>query len=151
MIVWQASRKLVDPEMADDITKLLGESDYSWVVYRAWASPQVQQELYNRYLGGGPLAAKPGHSAHECVDSDGAPASLAVDVARIDSKGNLYWDYAKHPAWPWLWQAVFEHPRLHSGHRFPLDTGGRVGADDDHIQAVKWYDYKARRILAGKW
>lgn len=150
-VVWQVSRTKCDPEFAADISKLLGESNFDWEVYRGWASSRVQAELYKRYLGGGPLAAKPGHSAHECSDGEGYPASLAVDVVRLDSKGGLHWDYAEHPAWVWLWQAVFEHSRLHSGHRFPIDTMGRAPADDDHIQAIKWYDYKKQLVAAGKW
>jgi hypothetical protein len=150
-IVWETDRSKIDPELAADISELLGHSNFDWQVYRGWASSKVQGELYKRYLGGGPLAAKPGHSAHECTDASGYPSALAVDVARVDSKGRLFWDYAEHPAWTWLWQACYEHPRLHSGHRFPLDTHGRVKSDDDHIQAVKWYTYKAKLVLAGKW
>jgi hypothetical protein len=148
---WQADKTKIDPEFADDISKLLGASNFDWVVYRGWASSRTQEELYKRYLGGGPLAAKPGHSAHECNDSKGYPASLAVDLARIDSKGVLHWDYGEHSGWLWLWQACYEHPRLHSGHRFPVDTGGHVPADNDHVQAVKWQTYRAKLMLDGKW
>ncbi len=149
--IWGCDKSKIDPELADDLDKLLGPSEFDWEAYRGWASPKVQLELYNKFLAGGPLTAKPGHSAHECIDVNGFPASLAVDVARVDTKGHLLWDYAEHSAWPWLWQACRDHPRLHSGHRFPEDTKGRVPADNDHIQAVKWLQFKNKLIVAGKW
>ena len=148
---WKTDKHKVDPTLAKDLDDLLGYSDFDWAIYRGWASSKVQEELYRRYLGGGPLASKPGHSAHECEDSEGYPCALAVDVARVDARGQLLWDYESNRAWPWLWQACKDHSRLHSGHYFPDDTNGRVGRDDDHIQAISWYKYKARLVLAGRW
>ena len=149
--IWACDITLIEPELAGDISRLLGLSEWDWEVYRGWASPKAQAELYKRYLGGGPLAAKPGHSAHETLDIRGEPAALAVDILRLEH-GKELWDYGDSDAWPWLWAACIDHPRLHSGHTFGKETGGRVPADNDHIQSeYKWILYKARLIAAGKW
>lgn len=141
----------IDITLATDIDTLLQASEWDWEVYRGYADRAVQEELYKRYLGGGPLAAKPGRSAHEAVTKYSRPASLAVDIVRVDKDGKLKWDYKTHKAWSWLWQACLEHPRLHSGHLFSHDTNGRVPADDDHIQSTAWPAYKAQLIASGKW
>lgn len=151
-VVWQTRRENIDRQTAADIDQVLGAGPFQWAVYRGWASSEAQAELYKKYLAGGPMAAPPGHSAHECIGSKGEPAALAVDVVRVTQYGNEVWDYATHPAWPWLWQAIRSHERLHSGHEFPQDTGGRAKRDDDHIQSqISWLAYKAALIKAGRW
>lgn len=123
----------LDREFAADIVDLLGLSEYAWRVTEGVRTWEHQSALYEKHLAGGPLAAPPGHSAHE--------HGLAVDICRFGA-GIESWDYAKDPAWEWLFAACLKHPRLHSGHDFK---------DDDHIQAVKWQDVKANLIKTSRW
>lgn len=87
----------------------------------------------------GPIVtnAPPGHSAHE--------HGLAIDVA-LQLPAGLSWD-TNDPAWPRLWAAVKASQGLHSGHDFPPVAP----ADDDHIQAVRWYAVRAQLIENGQW
>lgn len=124
---------LLDPTFLADIKDVLGESEYAWRVAEAFRTYDYQNGLYLKHLAGGPLAAPPGHSAHEF--------GLAVDVCRFKA-GVESWAYAGEPAWPWLWDTCRAHPRLHSGHDF---------GDDDHIQAVAWKLKKQELRDQGKW
>lgn len=126
---WTVSPSSLDPQFAADVDAVLGNSPYSWVVTRAVPAPGEQEALYKRYLAGGPLAAPPGHSAHELHPSATPSGGLAVDVAE-NAGGTVSWDTTR-PAWAWLWETVRAHPRLHSGHDFPTP-------DDDHIEDLRW-------------
>lgn len=136
-LTWAADRSKEDPEFADDMDATLGPDPADWVVYRGWASSEAQKALYEHYLAGGPLAAPPGHSAHE--------HGVAADVARrVD--GHLLWDYSNE-AWARMQKLVDDSPRLHGGWKFPPVAP----ADPDHIQAVKWQQIKADLKREGRW
>lgn len=150
-VVWEVKREEVDAEFAADIDALLG-GDFDWVVIsglRSSAAQLVNWQKGRKQLPDGTWVivdeaavvthSPPGHSAHEF--------GLAVDVARLDQHRKRHWDYAEHPAWPWLWAACKAHPRLSSGHDFPPVAP----ADDDHIQAVKWRAKKNQLRAAGQW
>src|SRR5581483_4777598 len=137
-VVWGHYRDALDPEFASDVDATLGPLPDMWVVRFGRRSDAEQKGLHDRYLAGGPLAAKPGHSAHG--------VGLAIDCARRTAAGQLSWDTA-HPAWARLWAAVRKAPQLHSGHDFPPVAP----ADDDHIQSTKWYAVRRAMIAAGEW
>lgn len=137
-VQWIADKTKLDPEFATDVEELLAASEYRWVVLGGFRTPAEQAVLHDRTIHGGPLAAAAGHSAHNY--------GLAVDVAPRAADGTLDWNI-KHPAWPWLWAAVKASPRLHSGHDFPPVAP----ADNDHIQAVKWYKLRDELKRDGKW
>jgi D-alanyl-D-alanine dipeptidase len=118
-VSWKVDRSLVNEQFANDVDKLLADDPDSWVVTQGFRTSTYQQALYDKYLKGGPLAAPPGHSAHE--------KGLAVDVTLVRG-GHDIWNY-KDPAWRRLVHSVHMHPRLHS-----LDDHG----DTDHIEAVNW-------------
>lgn len=128
MIDWRG----VDPDKLNqkfrkDVESVLAGSPYSWVVLYGYRSLDEQKELYNKFLAGGPKAAPPGKSAHNY--------GLAVDVVPDGSPAPGFqpdWNTG-HDAWKWLFDAVFDHPRLHSGRTFN---------DSDHIEATNW---KAKR------
>lgn len=111
------------PQFRADVEQLLGSSAYSWTVLYGYRSNEEQAALWAKYQAGGALAAPPGRSAHNY--------GLAVDVVPDGSPApGLQPDFdTKHPAWIWLFDAVFHHPRLHSGRSF---------RDADHIEAVNW-------------
>ena len=132
-VKWEVDRSLVDQEFAADIDCVLGASEYAWAIVQGFRTA-AQQEAIEKT---GVQAAAVGHSAHEY--------GLAVDVAILVS-GKETWAYGS-AAWPWLWAACFGHPRLHSGHFFPP----AAPADEDHIQAVKWYVKRAELKAEGKW
>ncbi|GEM_PF-7086587 len=134
---WDVERGLLDADFAADVDTLLAHSPYAWAVVQGFRSEETQNALYQKYRAGGPLAAPPGHSAHE--------HGLAVDVCEVVD-GHDLWDTSR-PAWRWLWQAVAAHPRLHSGHEFPTPPG----PDDDHIQSTTWGAVRARLVAAGQW
>lgn len=119
MITWKVDRSQLNQRFASDIDQLLLNDESNWYVTQGFRSSVYQQALYEKYLQGGPLAAPPGHSAHE--------VGLAVDVTLVRD-GKDIWDY-KDPAWRRLVEKVHMHPRLHS-----LDDHG----DTDHIEAVNW-------------
>lgn len=140
-VLWNGRRAGLDEQFAQDIDDLLAPSPFAWSVTFGFRSFAAQDALYQKHLAGGPLAAPPGHSAHE--------HGLAVDVAELVPSGvatHECWDTSR-PAWPWLWAAVKASARLHSGHDFPPVAP----ADDDHIQAVKWYAVRDELKAQGKW
>jgi hypothetical protein len=118
-ITWRVEKSQLNKQFADDVDELLSNDPAEWTVTEGKRTSEYQQILYNRYLRGGPLAAPPGHSAHE--------AGLAIDVSLIKNK-STEWNY-KDPDWRRLVNKVHIHPRLHS-----LDDYG----DTDHIEAVNW-------------
>jgi hypothetical protein len=118
----------VDPELLrqpfrDDIDTLLHNSPYVWVALYGYRGLEEQYVLYQKFLKGGPRAAPPGRSAHNY--------GLALDVALDGSDApGLQADWnTSHPGWAWLFDAVWKHPRLHSGRSFN---------DADHVEALGW-------------
>lgn len=118
----------VDPvrlksQFRQDVNALLRDSPYDWTVIYGYRSLAEQQVLWEKYQAGGPKAAPPGKSAHNY--------GLAVDVALDGSdKPGLQPDWnTEHPGWKWLFDAIWKHPRLHSGRSF---------SDSDHVEAVGW-------------
>lgn len=125
MIKWQCGKEAeqaLEPVFHADIVDLLTRSKYDWRVMYGFRSLELQKELYEKHLKGGPLAAKPGHSAHNF--------GLAVDLQLVIN-GKAEWNI-KHPAWQELFNNVRATPRLHSGVSF---------GDYDHIERYKWHDY----------
>lgn len=111
-------------QFRDDILDTFGQSTYSWNMAYGWRSWDEQNELYEKYLAGGPLAAKPGTSAHEW--------GLAVDLQLVGKDGSLVWSISA-PGWLWLKAKVLAHPRLHS-----LWSLG----DYDHVERYHWWNFK---------
>ena len=130
----------VDPEKLDptfrrDVEALLESSPFAWTVLYGFRSLAEQEKLWRAYQSGGPRAAPPGKSAHNY--------GLAVDVVPDGdpNKAGLQPDWnTGHPAWKWLFEAVFRHPRLHSGRSFH---------DSDHIEAVNWKAVARARLTRG--
>lgn len=118
----------VDPALlnngfAADIDKLLRESPHTWVVTHGYRSLAEQEALWLKYKAGGPKAAPPGKSPHNY--------GLAVDVVLDGSPApglQPDWNIA-HDGWLWLFDAIWRHPRLHSGRSFH---------DADHIERLGW-------------
>lgn len=119
MITWRVDSTKLDKQFADDVDELLEGDSAHWFVTYGRRSHEEQSKLYQAYLRGGPLAAPPGHSAHE--------QGLAVDVTLVVN-GHDIWNY-KDANWRRLVHKIHLHPRLHS-----LDDIG----DTDHIEAVNW-------------
>jgi len=121
---------LLQPRFEDDVHSLLLSSSYEWHIVYGYRSIALQTELYKKYQEGGPLAAPPGHSAHNF--------GLAVDVQLwvpgepTQTSKRMEWN-VKHPGWQWLFDAVKKHPRLHSGLAF---------GDFDHIERYNWREFK---------
>ena len=133
---WRGYDVGLDPEFQADVQGLLGPDADEWAITFGKRTRDQQQALYDKHLAGGPLAAPPGHSAHEY--------GLAVDFCRLVGTGisiKERWDY-DHPAWKRVWDAMDAHPRLRSGYHFQ---------DEDHCQAVKWSALKAEMKAAGTW
>lgn len=124
MIDWRS----VDPNLLkqpfrDDVDRLLKFSSYAWTVTYGFRSLEEQAVLWAKYQAGGPKAAPPGKSAHNF--------GLAIDLALDGSQDfglQPQWDTSA-PGWQWLFEAVFQHPRLHSGRDFQ---------DSDHVEALGW-------------
>jgi len=60
---------LLNPEFYGMLLGLLGAAKAHGLVLRAtygWRSTELQKELYAKFLAGGPRAAPPGQSPHEC-------------------------------------------------------------------------------------
>lgn len=122
-VIWRVPKSGLKLPFRYDVDKLLDESPWPWVVTYGYRSLEEQKALYDIYLAGGAKAAPPGKSPHNF--------GLAVDVA-LDGEPapGLQPDWVlSHPGWVWLFDAVFDHPRLHSGRDF---------GDSDHIEAVNW-------------
>jgi hypothetical protein len=137
MIVWDVAEKdkaRLEPQFRDDVAELLINNSYDWRVVYAYRSLAVQTKLYDTYRAGGPLAAPPGESAHNF----GLAVDVQLWVSVVDGKGptgrNKVMDWnVKSPGWQWLFGAVLNHPRLHSGISF---------GDFDHIERFQWRKYK---------
>lgn len=131
-VVWLTDESKLEQQFASDVDELLRKSRFNWYVIWGWRSYNVQAELYKKYLAGGPKAAPPGESAHNC--------GLAVDVVldRSDVPGlQMLWN-SKLAGWVWLRQAVLRHPRLHSL--------WQIG-DYDHIERYRWRWYARQHNL----
>lgn len=128
MILWNGYDANLDPRLVAGGNRVLGESfPYTLSVTRGKASVDAQQVLYLKYLAGGPLAARPTHSAH-CQ-------GMAFDFGVIEDGAHISWaEGPTHPAWPAVWAACAASPDLHSGHEFPPVAP----ADDDHVELTIW-------------
>lgn len=122
-LTWDCSPIGLNPQFKTDIEALLTPSQYDWRITSGYRSLNEQQTLYEAHLKGGPLATKPGNSAHNY--------GLAVDVALI-LNGQEDWN-TSHTAWQWLFSGIYAAPRLHSGTGF---------GDPDHIERYNWREYK---------
>lgn len=129
MITWRVDSTQLNKQFADDVDELLSADPSHWVVTQGKRSHDDQARLYAAYLAGGPLAAPPGHGAHE--------KGLAVDVTLVRGNHDV-WNY-RDSDWRRLVHKVHMHPRLHS-----LDDHG----DTDHIEAVNWRLIAARENAA---
>jgi hypothetical protein len=119
---------LLQPVFRIDVEKLLHASPYHWTVTYGFRSREEQAELYAKFKAGGPRAAPPGKSAHNF--------GLAIDVALDgdDTLAGLQPDWnTSHEGWRWLFDAIAEHPRLHSGRSFN---------DACHIERLGWGRFK---------
>lgn len=137
---WDVPKDKLDPEFCADVDKLLSDSPFAWVVtygLRTCAEQKALWEQGRTKPGEIVTNSPPGESAHEF--------GFAIDVALLVD-GRESWD-TSHPAWPWLWSAVRQHPRLHSGHDFPPVAP----ADDDHVQSLAWYKKREELHASGQW
>lgn len=116
---WDCPIEGLEPTFEQDVVTLLSPSPYQWVAVYGFRSLALQEALYQAHLRGGPLAAPPGHSAHNW--------GLAVDL-QLWVNGKMEWDI-KTPGWQWLFPAIRVTPRLHSGVGF---------GDYDHIERYNW-------------
>jgi hypothetical protein len=133
MITWDVSadnKAKLEPVFHADIETLLSTSEYDWRVVYAYRSIELQAKLYKKYRAGGPLAATPGQSAHNY----GLAVDVQLWVAGADTQRTqrMEWN-VKTPGWQWLFGAVLNAPRLHSGISF---------GDFDHIERFQWRKYK---------
>lgn len=115
---------LLEPTFRRDVETLLANSPHHWTVTSGYRSLAEQRVLRAKYEAGGPLAARPGASAHNY--------GLAIDVVPDANPAvpglQPTWD-TSHPAWQWLRDACRPHPRLQHGSRF---------GDWPHIQRYRW-------------
>jgi len=123
MLTWSCSQDGLEPQFKQDVIDLLTPSEYHWAIVYGFRSIELQTQLYEAHLKGGPLAAAPGKSAHNF--------GLAVDVQLLVD-GQQVWDLS-NPGWVWLFAAILPTPRLHSGKSF---------GDADHIERVDWRLFK---------
>lgn len=124
MITWRTvDRSLLNPGFSLDVHNLLEASPHSWTITHGFRNRATQQSLWEKFQQGGPRAAPPGKSPHEY--------GLAVDVALDGStEPGLQPDWnTSHEGWLWLFDAIWKHPRLHSGRTFN---------DADHIEQLGW-------------
>lgn len=137
MIVWgSVDPSLLEPEFHNDLVALLTPSQWTWYMLYGYRSLALQNELYDKYIRGGPKAAPPGKSAHNF--------GLAVDlVPDLDpEKPGLQPNWiTTSSAWLWLYAKVKLHPRLKSGIVF---------GDGDHVEKVRWQNYKEWNTLVGQ-
>lgn len=123
-VIWRCSAAGLRGDFWYDVDKLLADLPDTWYVLSGYRSMEEQQELYEKYLAGGPKAAPPGRSAHNY--------GLAVDVV-LDADGDKpglqpSWD-TKLPAWLRLRAVCYKHPRLKNGWSF---------GDWPHIERFNW-------------
>lgn len=144
MIKWGSFRPTLDQVFAQACDDCIGPLPDVWVVTYGRRSQATQAVLFADWKAGtGGMAAPPGESAHEW--------GLAIDVGlQLSPGGSLTWDVS-HPAFARLWAAILASPHLHSGHSFPADTGGKVAADDDHVESTTWLAKRAELKAAGTW
>jgi len=122
-VTWRVDPMGLRQPFRDDVTLLLALSPYAWTVTYGLRTLAEQEALFKKYQAGGPRAAPPGKSPHNF--------GLAIDVALDGSPDpglQPDWD-TTHAGWVWLFDAIFAHPRLHSGKSFH---------DADHVEAVGW-------------
>jgi hypothetical protein len=125
MIVWgNVDPELLDPAFRMDVEAVLGELPSRWKVTQGRRSTAYQADLWAKYQEGGPRAAPPGMSPHEfglaidvVLDDDATTSKIEPNYRVTDSR------------WLALFDAIWKHPRLHSGRSFQ---------DADHIEALGW-------------
>lgn len=124
MVAWRVDPKGLQARFRADVHRLLESSPYSWTVTSGFRGLEEQAALWEKFKAGGPRAAPPGKSAHNY--------GLAVDVALDgdESRPGLQPDWnTSHDGWKWLFEAIWKHPRLHSGRSFN---------DAAHIERLGW-------------
>lgn len=131
-IVWSKSLTTLQvsklqSQFRDDINDVLGNSPYTWLVTHAYRSLKTQDELYQKYLKGGPKAAPPGKSAHNF----GLAVDVVLDADPATPGIQPSWDI-RLAGWLWLFVAIKKHPRLKSGVSFN---------DACHIERYKWKNF----------
>lgn len=122
-VLWRVDPLALREPFRADVQRLLHLSPYAWTVTYGYRTLEQQAALFAKYQAGGPRAAPPGKSPHNF--------GLAIDVALDGSEApglQPDWD-TSHAGWVWLFDAIFDHPRLHSGKSFH---------DACHIEAVNW-------------
>jgi len=150
MIQWRkVSKNNLDAQFLFDVSELLTQSKYTWYVTEAYRTIERSNRLWDEYKHGvvlrdanntplrdadgnirrgkkGARAAIGGLSAHNY----GRAIDVVLDGS--DDPGlQMNWN-TKLPGWLWLKQAIWKHPRLHSGWSF---------GDWPHIEQYKWKDY----------
>jgi hypothetical protein len=129
VITWRkgVDPKALNPAFLADVVSVLDPSPYRWLVTYGRRTTAEQAALYATYQAGGPRAAPPGKSPHEfglaidvCLDGDTATVEIEPD-----------WN-TSHPGWLWLFEAIWQHPRLHSGRSFQ---------DACHVERLGWPNF----------
>jgi hypothetical protein len=139
---WRASAEGLEPRFAKDVTTLLEQSPYAWVVLSTYRSMAEQTRLWEAYRFGevrdgvlvrGAKAAPPGRSAHNY----GLAVDVVLDVDPATPGLQPSWD-TKLAGWTWLKAACLAHPRLKSGWSF---------GDWPHIERYQWEQYKTWAVV----
>ena len=115
------------PDFLADLHEALDPLPDVWVVTHRFREYSEQMRLWRIYQNGGPKAAPPGKSPHEY--------GLAIDVVLDDNPETESvepnWK-TTDPRWQALFNAIWKHPRLHSGRTFN---------DADHIEQLGWKNH----------
>jgi hypothetical protein len=142
-LIWgKVDPKDLEPEMVTDLAALFGQKgapDFQatygyrslalqkslWLPYKAWLDYKAGR---GAFAPEAPKAAPPGQSAHNY--------GLAIDVVLDADAGKpglqASWDI-DDPRWQWLFDALENHPRLHSGVSF---------GDGGHIEKRDWKTHR---------
>ena len=127
---WMEPPTGLELEFYTDVNKLLESSPFDWYVTEGFRSKERSDILYAAYLKGGPRAAPGGKSPHNIGE--------AIDVVHDGNSATpgcqMDWN-TSDAAWKWLFDAIKQHPRLHSGLSF---------SDAPHIESVKFARDKKR-------
>lgn len=134
---WRCDVFELDPTFRVDVTKLLNDSPYAWVVLCGYRSLEWQRQLWESYRFGtvrsdgkrvfGAKAAPPGKSAHNY----GMAVDVVLDLDPAKPGLQPSWD-TKLGGWLWLKSATLAHPRLKGGWSFD---------DWPHIERYRWQQF----------